>query len=254
MSMIMKQWNNATVTPKDDAVLYDVATGRQAGIVTGCALTHIGSNQVRVAEGYILIRGRLIAVEQEVVNVALGKSGDIGRIKVVMNLGGSEPVVFGSDAGAELPDLVQDADVNITNGIYEMELGTYSASEETISNLQRTAETVALPLGLIRSTEELEAVTIEGMAVDAKVIKEIARKTGTVLKNISIAEGQTSKVVENENIMQTSLIDVYYAEGSKETVQTAKVSYDQTEGKLTIRFESALAAAVTIDGIRIVNP
>lgn len=84
-------------------------------------------------------------------------------------------------------------------------------------------------------------------------VSAAGKNAGTWIGSQSIASGASSKEISNNAISATSIIDVYYAEASKEAVQNAIPSYSQAAGKLTITFENALASAVTIQNIRVVN-
>lgn len=51
MSITLKQFDRAQVTPKDDATLYDFLIG-QSGIVKGCTVTHLeGDDAARAGAG-----------------------------------------------------------------------------------------------------------------------------------------------------------------------------------------------------------
>ena len=91
------------------------------------------------------------------------------------------------------------------------------------------------------------------MAASIKLVNEINTKIGTWIGSSTVESGSTSVVIENAAITADSLIDVYYAEDSKETVQNAGVTYSQAAGSLTLTFGSALAAAVTISNVKVVN-
>lgn len=83
-------------------------------------------------------------------------------------------------------------------------------------------------------------------------------KTGSVasttyLGSQSITSGSATKTISNSAFKTTSLVDVYYAEASKDRVQKVKPTYSLSNGSMTITFASALSGAVTIDDIRVVN-
>ena len=85
-------------------------------------------------------------------------------------------------------------------------------------------------------------------------VNELNSNVGRYLGSSTIDSGSITTTIDNSTITTNSLIDIYYAESSKETVQDATPSYAQTKGTLTITFESALASDVTISNIKVVNP
>ena len=140
MSLTLVQWENSTVTPKLDAIMYDDGS---YGIVKGCAITHQGTNLLKIASGFIKIAGRLIEVSEETITCEVSASGTVnGQLWVRLNLGAVTPVSFMSEAAAVLTPLTQNEDCNFENGIYELQLATYNIDESVITNLVETAPTL----------------------------------------------------------------------------------------------------------------
>lgn len=252
----LKQFNGMTVTPNDDAIMYDVMFGEN-GLISGCDVTYLGSNQIQIAAGRGIIKGRQWVSQQTTINVTLAESGELnGRIYIHMNLADTEsPIKIMHETAETLSDLTQDENCNTTNGIYEIELATYTASVLTVSNLKKTATEVG---GLYRKMvvddrDSAIAVTENGIPVGCKAFAELANDTGTWIGSTTVESGSTSAVIENAAITANSLVDVYYAEASKETVASAGVTYSLAAGSLTLTFGSALGAAVTISNIKVVN-
>lgn len=100
-------------------------------------------------------------------------------------------------------------------------------------------------------------VSQEGDAFNAATMNDlesrIAEAIGYTLGSKTIASGATTAVISSDHITANSLVDVYYAESSKETVASAGVTYSLAAGSLTLTFGSALAAAVTISNVKVVN-
>lgn len=93
----------------------------------------------------------------------------------------------------------------------------------------------------------------DNIAASIKVVNELSNNVGTYIGSTTIESGGTSAVIENTAITANSIIDIYYSEDSKAVVQAAKVSYTQIAGSITLTFGSALASAVTISNIKVVN-
>lgn len=102
------------------------------------------------------------------------------------------------------------------------------------------------------TTLSLSDKAADAAAVGTK-ISELINKIGTFIESTTIASGSTTATIENSAIGASSIIDIYYAEASKDTVAAAGVTYSQTDGSLTITFGEALGADVTIDYIKVVN-
>lgn len=140
----LKQYNGSTVQPTDDAVLYDTLLG-VSGVIQGAACTIVGANQIRVATGRIMICGRMVSVDDELVTANVSTSGSQqGRLILRVDMANTEkPAYFTTQTGTPLPSLVQE-DINTNGLIYEFEMATYTAGELAISNLVSTAYSIPL--------------------------------------------------------------------------------------------------------------
>ena len=136
MSIELKHFNDATVTPKDDAILYDLIVA-EGGIISGCVVTHLGANQLQVAAGRGLIKGRQFVITQETINATVSDSGTKrGRLVVQIDTSNSTtPISFITQMASELPELTQE-DINDDGNIYELPLVEYDISEVAISNME----------------------------------------------------------------------------------------------------------------------
>jgi hypothetical protein len=137
MSINLVQWEGSTVTPKLDAIMYDDGS---YGIIKGCAITHQGTNLLKIANGFIKIAGRLIEIAEETIQCQVSASGTVnGQLWIRLDLSSVTPAVFMTEAAAVLTPLTQNADCNFQNGIYELQLATYNIDESVITNLVETA-------------------------------------------------------------------------------------------------------------------
>lgn len=137
MSINLVQWEGSTVTPKLDAIMYDDGS---YGIIKGCAITHQGTNLLKIANGFIKIAGRLIEIAEETIQCQVSASGTVnGQLWLRLDLSSVTPAVFMTEAAAVLTPLTQNADCNFQNGIYELQLATYNIDESVITNLVETA-------------------------------------------------------------------------------------------------------------------
>lgn len=129
-----------TVTPQDDALIYESAlTG--SGMIYGGTVTIKSANVLRVAEGHGALCGRKFTIEAMDVPIELTPSGSLlGRIYIHMDLADTdEPISIRVETASSLTPVIQDTDVNINNGVYEINLATFTVNTSTISNLVNVA-------------------------------------------------------------------------------------------------------------------
>ena len=150
MSINLVTYANQTVTPTNDAIIYEKAID-QNGIFYGCNVT-VTSNTVNITGGYGIVCGREFVINSESLTVTLAPSGTLqGRLYVRLDLADADaPIQLLTVTGNTLPALVQDDDVNYTNGVYEMELATFTVGVSSLSDVVETFETIVgtrQPLG-----------------------------------------------------------------------------------------------------------
>ena len=135
MSIDLKHFAGASVTPADDARLFNFFLSGRAGIAEGVEVTHLGANQFRVSAGWGVCKGRVFVVAEETVNAKLSPSGSQkGRLVISVNLSADVPAYFASQAAATLPDLVQE-DLNGSGTLFEMPLAEYTCDELQCSDV-----------------------------------------------------------------------------------------------------------------------
>lgn len=157
--MILKQYGGSAVAPRDDAILYN-AIIKENGIFKGMEITHLGLNQLHIAAGRGILKGRVWEQEEEIINCNLAASGTLkGRAYIRMDLADIDnPIKILTVAAETLPDLEQDEDCNYTNGTYEMELCTYDVSDLAISNIEITYKMVEAQAVREVTEEEVEDI------------------------------------------------------------------------------------------------
>ena len=129
-----------TVTPQDDALIYEKAL-LESGMIYGGNVTIKSANVLHVAEGHGALCGRKFTIEETDIAVPLTASGSLlGRLYIHMDLADSgEPISFQVQTANSLTPVVQQSDVNINNGIYEINIATFTIDTSTISNLVNVA-------------------------------------------------------------------------------------------------------------------
>lgn len=87
-------------------------------------------------------------------------------------------------------------------------------------------------------------------------INEVNTAAGTWLGPFTIPSGSTSYVISDASITTTSIIDVYPSNDTADIMAAASPSVSksiQAAGSLTIAFETATTAAITIEAVKVVN-
>lgn len=139
MSIELIRRSGQTIQPIKDIRLFTKIFA-EACVLEGCELTYLGTNQIRISAGTMLVCGGDISIAQEDISVELAESGTLpGRLYVHIDLSDTEnPVSFSSVASDPLPALVQNSELYEENGIYDMELATYTAGTVAITDLVTT--------------------------------------------------------------------------------------------------------------------
>lgn len=164
MSIQLVTYANQTVTPTNDAIIYEKAVD-QNGIFYGCNVT-VTSNNVNITGGYGIVCGREFVINSESIAVTLAPSGTLdGRLYVRLDLADADaPIQLLTATGNTLPALVQDDDVNYTNGVWEMELATFTVGVSSLSDVVETFDTIEGTTNLVNEafTPTLQPFTLLG--------------------------------------------------------------------------------------------
>lgn len=130
----------STVTPQDDALVYETALSG-SGMIYGGTVTIKSANVLHVASGHGALCGRKFTIEETDVPVVLASTGTLlGRIYIHMDLSDTdEPISLEIETGSALAPVIQQQDVNIIDGVYEINLATFDVDTATISNLENVA-------------------------------------------------------------------------------------------------------------------
>ena len=137
-----------TVTPQDDALIYEKALN-SSGMIYGGEVSIKSANVLHVAAGHGALCGRKFTIEATDIPVALTASGSLlGRVYIHMDLSDTdEPISFMVQTDNALTPVIQDSDVNINNGVYEIDLATFDVDTSAISNLVNVAPQIEPPKG-----------------------------------------------------------------------------------------------------------
>ena len=136
MGINLVAYYNSTVTPQDDALIYENALPA-SGMIYGGNVTIKNANTLHVTAGHGALCGRKFTLEETDVPVILTSSGTLnGRLYIHMDLSDTgSPISLEVERAASLTPVIQQSNVNINDGIYEINLATFQISTSTISNL-----------------------------------------------------------------------------------------------------------------------
>ena len=125
-----------TVSPLYDGLMQELYTGG-GGIITGAVVTIKDASTLHITGGYGALCGREFEIFASDIPVTLSSSGTLkGRLYLHMDLAQSgAPIELLVEVAASLTPVVQDSDVNTTNGVYEVNLATFDVGTSAISNL-----------------------------------------------------------------------------------------------------------------------
>ena len=131
-------WPNVNVEPLDDALVYETAIGG-GGVIYGCTATLANSNTLHVNAGHAIICGRKLTIAEDDIPVTLATSGTLkGRLYLQLDLSNTTaPAQMLVETGSSLTPPVQDENVNIINGTYEIDLYHFTVSPVEISGLTK---------------------------------------------------------------------------------------------------------------------
>lgn len=200
----------STVTPQDDALIYETALSG-SGMIYGGTVTIKSANVLHVASGHGALCGRKFTIEETDVPVVLASTGTLlGRIYIHMDLSDTdEPISLEVETGSSLAPVIQQQDVNINDGVYEINLATFDVDTATISNLENVAP-------FIDSTPDAEFSPSSQNAIQNKVITK-------ALGNPEIIGGAASRPYVKGELLLASDGQLYEV--------TADISY---QGLITV--------------------
>lgn len=167
---------DSEVTATDDAYVYESAIG-EGGIINGCEVTIKNASELHINGGNGVLCGRKFTVYDSDIPVTLSSSGTLlGRLYIHMDLSNaSTPIQLMIETGGSLTPVQQDADVNATNGVYEINLSTFNVDTSTISDLVDVSPKVYTH-EVLNTIEECEASTNPGDVAGASVAATLNSK------------------------------------------------------------------------------
>ena len=136
MGIRLVTFYNSTVTPQDDALIYENSLPA-SGMIYGGNVTIKNANTLHITAGHGALCGRKFTIEEDDIPIVLTSSGTLnGRLYIHMDLSDTgEPISLEVERANSLTPVIQQSNVNITDGIYEINLATFTISTSTVSDL-----------------------------------------------------------------------------------------------------------------------
>lgn len=214
-SISLVTYAGQTVTPQDDALVYESALG-DGGIIYGGEVTLKNANTLHINAGHGVIAGRKFTIFASDIAIPLSASGTLlGRLYIHMDLGNtSDPIDILYETGNSLTPPVQDADVNIINGVFEFNLATFTVSTSTIADLSN----IYPQIQYANSGSFIYVDTISPELIGAQV--EVTDGVDTITA-IFDANGQA----ELKNVFMTGTLQVTTSAGIYTAGTTINVPY-----------------------------
>lgn len=243
-----------TVTPQDDALIYENAL-IGSGMIYGGEVTIGSANVLHIAAGHGALCGRKFTIEATDIPVALTSSGSLlGRVYIHMDLSDTdEPISFMVETDSSLTPVIQNTNVNINNGVYEINLATFDVDTATISNLVdvrpfiKNADTVySTDDPAMLSVDSLDYVPIYDVS-EGKPKKVTVNNIGT-----SVTVGYTGTAsatgVKYQRIgingSYTEINGTKYMEQSKTLSTSADTAYTFTNAAITTSSSIRIQASI----------
>lgn len=214
MGINLVTFYESTVTPQDDALIYENALPG-SGMIYGGNVTIKNANTLHVTAGHGALCGRKFTIEETDVPVQLTSSGTLnGRLYIHMDLSNvDEPITLEVERASTLTPPVQQSNVNITDGIFEINLATFQISTSTISNLVYVApfiHYVFLKEVIIAPVEKTNVASQDYVVGRHLVLNNILYKvTAAITAGQTIAVGTNVAVSDDvEKQIETNLSSI----------------------------------------------
>lgn len=200
MGISLVTYAGQTVTPQDDALIYETAL-LSSGMIYGGVVTIKSANTLHVGAGHGALCGRKFTIEETDIPISLTASGSLlGRLYIHMDLSDAdEPISILNETAASLTPVIQDANVNIINGVYEINIATFDVDTSTISNLVNVAPVIESVNSALTNKADVSTVTalsntvtnnhkVTQFTVDTSSwVSDTTSQSGTTLYKKSIA-------------------------------------------------------------------
>lgn len=228
MSATGYQLTGSTVTAVADRRLFEYLTAREAGIISGCAVTYSGAT-ISVANGYGFGKGCFFSIAAETLTPTLPSSGTyVGRVTLNIDAD-NNTCALATQTGSTLPALQQD-DINNGGSLYQVLLATFTCNTSAVTDLEQTniaennvAESL-FPVGSIATTSSNSAPSFGTWTLVGKKFAEQTITSGILSSFDAKVSGSSANVYLSGDCLRIDF----------NLVATGTVSSSVTGGEITL--------------------
>lgn len=202
--------SGSTVTPKDDGLIYEVFSPGN-GLIYGGVVSIKDSSTLHITAGHGIVCGRKFTIDDADIPVVLSGSGTLnGRLYIHLDLADvAEPIALLVETGSTLSPEVRDSDVNINNGVYDINIATFTVSTTTIADLVNIDNSIA----------PIDFGTADISGIGDGSIKGAISELNADITNVSIPVATNKiKIYKKLGITQVNLAGLDYTTASSFTV------------------------------------
>ena len=184
MGISLVTYAGQTVTPQDDALVYEAALNG-SGMIYGGEVTIKSANTLHVGAGHGALCGRKFTIEETDIPISLTASGSLsGRLYIHMDLSDAdEPISLLNEIAASLTPVIQDQNVNIVNGVYEINLCTFTVDTASISDLVDVRRFITPPSVDIGDLSALDTTAKNNLVAAINEVSGEATTVATAVTN-----------------------------------------------------------------------
>lgn len=229
-NILLVTYSGRTVTPQDDALVYEAAVS-QSGIIYGGEVTFKNSNTLHIGAGHGIICGRKFTIIESDISIQLTTGAvNTGRLYVHLDLSNTTaPIQILTEIGTTLTAPIQQEDVNIVNGVYEFNLATFTVDAQTVSSVLSVAP--AIKSYPVLTAEEFESGSSDrGYLVDASDVLAKFKAQTESIKNIETAFQDGCKVFVEDLTTNHGVEGIDSTSGPQELVQAYNDLIDGSGG------------------------
>ena len=258
MGISLVTFAGSTVTSQDDALIYESAL-LGSGLIYGGTVTIKNANTLHVAAAHGAICGRKFTIDETDIAVSLTASGSLdGRLYIHMDLSDTdEPISLLVETAETLTPVVQDQNVNIINGVYEINMATFTVDTSTLDNLDNVAPVLSSVISALSNkygTDDTAETTIDDAdyfpfydsSATAKR-KSLWSNIKAVLKTYFDTLYATITYVDNKHIVTRKTVDTS-SWSSDTTSQSGTTLYKKSISLSHVYVDSPSVEISTSDG------
>ena len=188
-------FSNQVVTPQNDGVIYNHTVAHDGMLTNSFLATIKNDTTVHLTWGLGMIAGREFEVQEQDITIPLsGGSATQGRLYFHMDLSNSStPIDILFDT--ETTPLTYDDNVNVTNGVCEVELCHFTVNGISISDLVQTFNTLpsgASSVAYDGTSSGLSATDVQGAIDELKNDEyELPTASASVLGGVKVGANLT---------------------------------------------------------------